>query len=45
VKKAKNVIQEVKNVVQNWEKEAKILGISTVEIEFKANAFRMAFIE
>ena len=33
----------VKNVVQNWEKEAKILGISTAEIEFKANAFRMAF--
>ena len=42
---AEKVIQEVKKVVQNWEKEAKILGISTVEIEFKANAFRMAFIE
>jgi hypothetical protein len=35
----------VKKAVQNWEKEAKILGISTVEIEFKANAFRMAFFE
>ena len=35
----------VKKAFQNWEKEAKILGISTVEIEFKANAFRMAFIE
>jgi serine/threonine-protein kinase HipA len=42
---AEKVIQEVKKVVQNWEKEAKILGISTIEIEFKANAFRMAFIE
>jgi hypothetical protein len=32
-------------VVQNWEKEAKILGISTDIGEFKANAFLMAFIE
>ena len=32
-------------MVQNWEKEAKILGISTAEREFKVNAFRMAFIE
>jgi hypothetical protein len=35
----------VKKAFQNWEKEAKILGISTAEIEFKANAFRMAFFE
>jgi hypothetical protein len=39
------VIQEVKKAVQGWEKEAKILCISTLERELKANAFRMAFIE
>jgi hypothetical protein len=39
------VIQEVKKAVQGWEKEAKILGLSSLERELKANAFRMAFVE
>lgn len=45
VKAAEKVIQEVKKAVQDWEKEAKILGISSLERELKANAFRMAFME
>lgn len=45
VKKAEKGRVDVHTAVQNWEKEAKILGISTAEREFKANAFRMAFIE
>jgi hypothetical protein len=40
---AENIINEVKLAVQGWEKEAKALGISTMERELKSNAFRMAF--
>jgi serine/threonine-protein kinase HipA len=40
---AENIMNEVKIAVQGWEKEAKALGISTMERELKSNAFRMAF--
>lgn len=40
---AESIINEVKLAVQGWEKEAKALGISTMERELKSNAFRMAF--
>jgi hypothetical protein len=33
----------VKLAVQGWEKEAKSIGISALERDLKAKAFRMAF--
>jgi len=41
---ADKIIQEVKGVVKEWEKEAKSLGINTSERDLKSNAFRMSFI-
>jgi hypothetical protein len=41
---ADKIIQEVKEVVKDWEKEARSLGINTSERDLKSNAFRMAFI-
>lgn len=41
---AENILLEVKRAVQSWEKEAKALGISTLERDLKSNAFRMAFL-
>jgi serine/threonine-protein kinase HipA len=41
---ADKIIQEVKEVVKEWEKEAKSVGINTSERDLKSNAFRMAFI-
>jgi serine/threonine-protein kinase HipA len=41
---ADKIIQEVKGVVKEWEKEAKSVGINTSERDLKSNAFRMAFI-
>jgi serine/threonine-protein kinase HipA len=41
---ADKIIQEVKEVVKEWEKEARSLGINTSERDLKSNAFRMAFI-
>jgi serine/threonine-protein kinase HipA len=41
---ADKIIQEVKEVVKEWEKEAKSVGINTLERDLKSNAFRMAFI-
>jgi serine/threonine-protein kinase HipA len=40
---AENIINEVKLAVQGWEKEAKSIGISALERDLKAKAFRMAF--
>ena len=40
---ADEIIQEVKEVVKEWEKEAKSVGINTSERDLKSNAFRMAF--
>ncbi len=41
---ADEIIQEVKEVVKEWEKEAKSLGINTSERDLKSNAFRMEFL-
>lgn len=41
---ADEIIQEVKEVVKEWEKEAKSVGINTSERDLKSNAFRMALI-
>lgn len=44
VEQREKIIFEVKSAVQGWEKEAKVIGIPSVERDLKSNAFRLAFI-